>query len=400
MREIDDIWADMQALMDTASAEGRRLTDEELERYQALEAELATVQKDDAARARHRAYNTVVIPAGVPSPTNRPGETEDDGFNAYLRTGHPNADLRPSNAQSTGTGSSGGYMIPDGFLNRIVEVIKTFGGVKNNVETITTETGNPLPFPTNDDTANEATITAESATPASGADVAVGQVQLGAFEFTASGAGGDPVKVPVALIQDSAIDFETFLARKLGTRIGRKMASVAVTGTGTGEPQGVLQGITGQEMGATGGPDYGDLVDLVLSLDEAYWENAKLYMNRSSFGTVVQIEDGANQLIFKQGSMVGNGSPVPSLWIAGQLVPVVLDSAIGNIVGTNGADDNWGIFGNLFEGYIWRMVRDIEILVNPYTSANKRQIEYNAWARADGRQKNLSAYKVIAGFTA
>jgi HK97 family phage major capsid protein len=432
MRTLEEILADMQALIDKPD-----MTADDVVAYLALEQELATVQAAgggepapapgaegdgqaadvvpagapaatmatrtmaSAIRSRHNGYTTVVVPAGRPS--NRQRETVNDGFRAYLRTGKENADLTRTNAQSTGTGTSGGYLIPEdsSFATRLVEVIKTFGGVKRNVDEITTNGGNPLPMPTDDDTANSAVITAESTTPASGADLVLGQVELGAYEFTASGTGGNALAVPIALIQDSAIDFEAYIAKRLGTRIGRKMASSAVTGTGTGEPQGLLAGLTGRELGASAGVDYGDLVDLVMSIDEAYWTNGKLYMNRTSFGTVAQIEDGANQLIFKNNSgMVGpSGEPVPALWIAGQLIPVVLESTFDDITLTNGADNIWGAYGDLTEGYIWRNVRQIEVLVNPYTSANKRQIEYNAWARADGRQKNTSAYATIAGWT-
>lgn len=430
MRTIDEILADMQAIIDRVN-----LTAEDLSAYEALESELvqaqaansptpdesddtapadsgsdsatpaatqaATARRAAAVRQRHADYTRVIVPAGRPSNRQRE-DAESEGFRAYLRTGQPNADLVRSNAQSTGTGSSGGYLIPEdsSMEARITETIKTFGGVKRNVEEITTNGGNPLPMPTDDDTANEATITTEGATPASGADFVLGQVQLGAYEFTASGAGGNALAVPIALIQDSAIDFEVYIAKRLGTRIGRKMARSAVTGTGTGEPQGLLQGLTGRELVA-GGVAYVDLVNLVMSIDEAYWERAKLYMNRASFGTVAQIEDGAGQLIFKQGAMIGpSGEPVPALWIAGMLIPVVLDSTFDDITLTNGADNIWGAFGDLTEAYIWRNVRQIEVLVNPYTSANKRQIEYNAWARADGRQKNSAAYETIAGFTA
>lgn len=432
MRPIEDILADMQALIDKPD-----MTADDIVAYLSLEQELATVQAagsaeptpagetdaTDAAtdvvpaavpaaattaqrtmasaiRARHAGYTAVVVPPGRPS--NRQREAADAGFLAYLRTGRANDDLVRSNAQTTGTGSSGGFLIPEdsSMATRLVETIKTFGGVKRNVDEITTSGGNPLPMPTDDDTANEASITAENVTPASGADVVLGQVELGAFEFTASGASGNALAVPIALIQDSAIDFEAYIAKRLGTRIGRKMARAAVTGTGTGEPQGLLAGLTGRELLASTGVAYGDLVNLVMSIDEAYWTNGKLFMNRASFGTVAQIEDGANQLIFKNGAMVGaSGEPVPALWIGGMLIPVVLESTFDDITLTNGADNIWGAFGDLTEAYIWRNVRQIEVLVNPYTSANKRQIEYNAWARADGRQKNTSAYGTIAGWT-
>jgi hypothetical protein len=46
-----------------------------------------------------------------------------------------------------------------------------------------------------------------------------------------------------------------------------------------------------------------------------------------------------------------------------------------------------------------RAVRDIEILVNPYSRMNYREIEYTAWARMDGTQQNTSAYTAITAAT-
>jgi HK97 family phage major capsid protein len=435
MRPLEDILADMQAIIDKPS-----LTADDVIAYQSLEVELATSQADGSAeptpgaegdtetdtdatdtadvtpvantattqraaaamRARHNAYTRVVVSAGRPS-NRRREDAEAESFRNYLRTGRPNADMTPGpqNAQTTGTGSSGGYTVPEGFRAKIVEVIKSFGGVINDAEQLTTETGNPLPYPTNDDTANEAVVTAENTVPASGADIVFGQVQLSAFEYTASGTGGNALAVPLALLQDSAFDIEGFVARKLGMRLARKMARDAVTGTGSAQAQGVLQGITGREISTA--LSYSDLVDVVMSLDEAYWPGAKWYMNRSSLGTILKLVDGANQLIFKPGTpMLGDANATQisgAIQIGAVLAPVVLDSAFADILLTAGQTVNWGIFGNLSEGYVWRTVRDVEVLVDPYTAVNKRQVQYNAWARADGRQQNISAYKVIAGNT-
>lgn len=440
MRPIDEILADMRALLDGAA--GRDFNDDELESWDKLEAELsaaqavalrtapaggegegdgsgdegdgttasapltpaARAQRSAVVRTRMQAYNTVLVPAGVGRPSNRRRDDDPEraGWLNYLRTGRPNADMQPSNAQTTGTGSSGGFTVPEEFRTKITEVIKSFGGVFNDAEQLRTENGRPMPWPTNNDTGNEGVVAAENTAPGSGADLVFGEVQLGAFEYAASGAGGGALKVPIALVQDSAVDIEAYIAKKLGERIARKMARDAVTGTGTGQAQGILQGITGLEMaGST--LEYADLVDLIMSLDPAYWAGAKWYFNAASFGTIVKLEDGADQLIFKPGvAMLGdtNGTQVSgALQVGPVLAPVVIDNAFGDIVGSNGDDDNWGVFGNLTEGYVWRTVRDIEVLVNPYTSANARQIEYNAFVRADGRQQNTAAYKVAAGHT-
>jgi HK97 family phage major capsid protein len=188
-----------------------------------------------------------------------------DGFRAYLRTGQPNNDLTRSNAQTTGTGSSGGFTVPEEFMQRMVDVIKSFGGVMRNVEVITTQDGRVLPFPSIDDTANTAAQAAENVAPASaGADLVFGEVSLGAYEFNATGAGNTPLAVPRALTQDSAFDIEGLVATKLGQRIGRKMAAEAVNGTNATTPQGILQGITGLELAQSSGVKYSDLVDLVM----------------------------------------------------------------------------------------------------------------------------------------
>jgi HK97 family phage major capsid protein len=125
-------------------------------------------------------------------------------------------------------------------------------------------------------------------------------------------------------------------------------------------------------------------------------------MARASLGSLLKIVDGDNSLIFKPGvAMIGNGGTtvMGSLQVGGILAPVVLDSAMPAITLVAGAGINWGVFGDLTEGYIWRMVRDVEVLVDPYSANDKRQIKYNAWARADGKQKNTAAYKALAGWT-
>jgi HK97 family phage major capsid protein len=435
MRSTDEILADMAALLDGAA--GRDLTDDEINQWETLDTELKASQLAEARsratdtgsgsgdgsepapepapaataaarrhasasiRAQHRAYNTVVVPPGRPASSPRPQDSLDRAFSAYLRTGRPNADMEqlraPQNAQGTGTGSAGGFLVPEGFLNRIVEVVKTFGGVFNDAEQLTTDSGQVLPFPTSDDTGNQAGITPEGGTPSSGSDIVFGQVQLGAYEYTASGASGNALALPIALTQDSAIDIDAFVSRILGRRIARKMAYDAVLGSGAGQAQGVAAK-TADHTTASTTLAYDDLVDIVTGhLDANYWPGAKWYMNQSSFGQVMKLEDASDQLIFRPGLvMIGEGNATA---ISGQiqvgpiLAPVVIDPAFA----TFAASAKWAVFGDMGESYIWRQVRQIEVLVDPYSSANKRQINYNAFVRADGRQKNTVSYALSQG---
>lgn len=90
-------------------------------------------------------------------------------FEQYLRTGVQQAELAEFRAQSEGTNSAGGYLVPQGFRNKLVERMKQFGGIATEAEIITTSEGNLLPYPTVDDTANVGEIVAEGGTFAAGA---------------------------------------------------------------------------------------------------------------------------------------------------------------------------------------------------------------------------------------
>jgi HK97 family phage major capsid protein len=114
-------------------------------------------------------------------------------------------------------------------------VRKSFGGFAAEVETLDTGTARRWSTRAVDDTANLGGITAESAAITSGADLVFGTVTLGAYKYTSAGAGSNlPLRVPVELLQDSAFDVESLVARKLGERIARAQAAHWVTGTGVG----------------------------------------------------------------------------------------------------------------------------------------------------------------------
>lgn len=406
MRTIDEIWADMQALID--SAEGRRLTDDEVARYSALETELEAVQRDDGIRGRHRAYNTVVVPAGVPSPKPGAPESIEDGFRAYLRSAQPNADItelrvggpsdigtvRPSNAQGTDSGPAGGYLVPEGFRTKLVERMKKVGGLAEVAETVTTESGNTLPWPTIDDTANTGEVVDENASGTSGSDLTFGMQDLGAWTYQAGGTSGNALKLPWELMQDSAFDIESMLSRLLGERLGRAFAPHLISGTGVKQPKGILHGVTGLEAaGST--PDYDDLVDLKTQVDVLYWPGSRWLLSQLALGRIWKITDSHGDPIWRpsvQGGALEDGT------LLGH--PITIDNGMPDFVGSSGADDNWIVFGDLSAGYVVRKVRDIAVVVNPWSSASARQNEYTTWMRADGRPQDTNAYKVGAGFTA
>lgn len=398
VRTIEDITADMTNLVD--AAEDRSLTDEEVTQYEGFENELKNVQRTDAIRTRNGAYNSVVVPAGVPSRVSKPNRSDEIvAFENYLRTGIVNQDithLRVTNAQGEGASAAGGFLVPTEFRDKLIEVRKSFGGFIPEAEQLNTSNGSPIEYPTNDDTANTGDITAEAAATASGNDLVFGQVNLGAYKYTSTGAGSNlPLRVSVELLQDSAFDIEALVTRKLGMRINRKQATHAVIGTGVGQPLGILASslTSDKDLDTPDTPDYEDLVELQDMLDEEYEGNAKWLMRKNTWSQLRLLVDlNGRPLIQEQNASI-QGRPTRQLLGA----PVIIDE---NAPLLSAAGDTYPIgYGDFKEAYIWRRVSGLVVVVNPYSRAANGEVEFTAWERADGTVQNRSAYKIMQNNT-
>lgn len=406
---IDEILAAMQAVTD--GADGRMLTDEEVKHYEQLENQLAE-ERTDAVRKRQKQYNAPAaenakIQAAAHVAAPREDNTLDNAFLHYMRTGKGNADIahlavnfagNPRMAQETGADSEGGYLVPEGFRQKLVEVRKAFGGLAAEVDSFSTTSGNTLEYPSLDDTDHQGDITAEESAVSDGDDLEFGTVTLGAFKYTSAGTGtNQPVRVSVELAQDSAFDIQGLVTRALATRIQRKQSDDWVNGGGTTLPFGILHdGLTADvvlESAAT--LTYSELLELEAAVDPAYWQNAQWLMSAATWVSVVKaLEDANDRPLIMPATDGITGRPQRQLLG----YPVVIDQACNNI-SQDGVDGGFALLGDLREAYTIRRVQDFVLVVDPYSRAVNGQVQYHAWERADGVIQNRAAYATIENQT-
>jgi len=390
---VSDILAKMQAILDeNKDTPDAPLSEDQANRYEKLEGELQTARRSEEIQKRNAAYNTVSTKPVVTQATENQDNELERAFEHYLRTGQENSDIVELRAQSEGTTTAGGYTVPQGFRQKLVDRMKAFGGIANAVETVVTSSGNPLEWPTLDDTANLGEIVAENGTFAAGADLVFGTASLGAYKYMAGGASAAPLRVSVELLQDSAFDVSALVANKLGTRIARLQATHLVNGTGSGQPTGLVYGLTGIQAAAnTGALTYADLLKFVHSVDPAYRDNAKWAFNDATLAALQGLVDSTGRpLLSAQNDAITARSGGQSLLG----YPVVIDQAFSNIT-AGSATVNWGAFGDFQEGYVVRRVRDIQVMVNPYSRMAYGQVEFSCWARMDARPQNPFAYVAL-----
>lgn len=389
-----EILAALQGIVDGAAE--RSLTDEEVTRYEELETQLRDADRDEQVRARQAAYATVdrsaVGGVVVPAATD---DTLERAFEAFIRTGVPNADITELRAQSEGSGPAGGYLVPETFRTKVVEAMKAFGGIAGIAETITTTTGAPLPWVTVDDTANVGAIVQEGDTFSSGADLTFGTASLGAYKYRSNGAGTNALRVSLELLQDAAIDVQGLVSRKLGERISRIQATHLATGNGAGQPKGLIHGLTGIEIAADGdGITYNDLVTFIHSIDPAYrGDGCRWAFNDNTLEIIRKMEDATGDPLWRPDS-----SDMATGLGGGTLMgyPVTVDQAMPDFSAASNTQ-NWGAFGNINRGYVIRRVREITLIVNPWSRADYGEVEFSAWSRMDACPQDPNAYVALTG---
>lgn len=390
---VEEILTALQAILDGAKNEegaDRALTEDELSRYEKLEADLVVARKSAEVIKRHAAYKATAIPAVVGGKAPDAEDTVTRAFNEYLRTGNKNIE-GIQRAQGEATGSAGGYLVPEGFRQKMIEKRKAFGGIAENAESISTDSGNPLPWPLNDDVDNLGGIVAEGAvvTTNPNADLVFSTRTLGAYKYGSGGASNLPLKVSWELAQDSAFDLAGFVARKLGERIARAQAADWVVGTGVGEPQGLLSAQGGisaaTAISSNTAPTYADLVTIVHDLDPAYREGAVWVFNDAFLEVLRKMEDTTDRPLFGSlNSWSMEGAPGGSTLLG---FPVIIDQACP----APSAGNSFGFFGNLREAYVIRRVKATTMVTLNELYAVNGQIGYLAWERADGMVQDPNA---------
>jgi len=291
----------------------------------------------------------------------------------FMQTRHMHLADAESRAQGTGaiSGAAGGYTVPEGFWNQIVEATLAFGGIRNaGVFEFSTGTGNDLPIPSNDDTGNVGALITEN-TQVSEQDTAFGQKTMKAWIWTSK-----IIRVSLALLQDSAFDLPAFLARKLGERIGRAQAGYFITGTGSNQPEGILTNITtGHTTVATQTTSltYDDFVNLEHSVDPTYRIRSEYVMSDDALRAARLIKDENGLPIWAPGMVTGVPSTVNGY-------AYTIDNNMPDVV----ASSKPIVFGDLSHYWV-RSVLGVQTLRLDERYADFLQVGFLCFSRLDAR---------------
>lgn len=290
------------------------------------------------------------------------------------------------NTMSTTTGSEGGYTVQPEIGSILIEALKDFGAMRRVAEQISTTQGNDLSYPTSDGTAEEGEIVAQNV-DSTDDDIEFGTVGLNVFKF-----GSKVVTVPIELLQDSNIDVQALVFKRLRERIGRIQNRMFTIGSGVAQPTGIVTAAGVGKVGAAGQVAtviYDDLVDLVDSMDVAYLDGQDpMFMFTQTMRRVIRkIKDTAGRPIWTPGYEAGMTAATPDLLLGYKI-------EINNNVATPAASAKSIVFGAL-EKYMIRDALDITLFkFDDSVFVKKGQIGFMGWARSGGNLLDVNGVKV------
>lgn len=300
-------------------------------------------------------------------------------FNKWLRNGDKALSAQDwqtiRNTMSTTTDTQGGHTVPTEVASSVIDVLKAFGGMRQASTVITTDSGASINYPTSDGTSEVGEIIAENTT-ATAADPSFAVVTLSTYKF-----GSKIIAVPFELLQDSAVDIEGFIARRIAERLGRIQNQMFTTGTGTSQPRGVVTAAALGKTGTTGQTTTviaDDLIDLVHSVDPAYRENGRVafMMNDQSLKVVRKLKDSQNRPLFLPG-YDGLAGPMANTLLG---YPIVINQDVA----TMAANAKSILFGD-FSRYTIRDVMGMTLFRFEDSAYIKLgQIGFLAWMRSGG----------------
>lgn len=291
----------------------------------------------------------------------------------------------------------GGYFIPPEYSNFIIESLVQWSPIRRYARVIKVN-AKEFRIPVQQQAQN-----LETGAPAAGLFETGWTADLGPVTQTDTGLIGlktiptnDLYALPFAtqdMLDDASFDIENYIQTNLAKSIAFAEGKAFISGSGIGQPTGLLTDTTGySSVTPTTGDQFsiGDspnvLIEAYYKLPDFYARNATWLMNRQTIRTVREFVDGNGQYLWTPvyGQTIGFEAPAR---ILDRPYAECIDMAVPTGVGAGG-DPTYPalsvpiLFGDIYSAYVVADRMGIRMLRDPYS--NKPFVEFYTTCRVGG----------------
>ena len=295
-------WDAAKKFLDEKSKDGNFVSGEDAATYDKMEADVVALGAQIDRLERQSLIDAELSKASSQPITNKPsvltgevktGRATDEYKRAFWYGMRNKLSYEVQNALQVGTDSEGGFLAPDEYEKTLVQGLEDEVFFRKLATVIRTSSGDrKIPIVTSKGTA--AWVDEEGAIPES--DDAFGQTSIAAYKLATM------IKVSDELLNDSAFNIESYIAKEFARRIGTKEEEAFFVGDGSGKPTGIFNATGGAETGvtvATANITFDDIMDLFYSLRAPYRNNATWILNDSTVKAIRKLKDANGNYLWQ-----------------------------------------------------------------------------------------------------
>ena len=282
------LWEQAKAFLDEHTQEGR-LSAEDAKTYEQMESEVLTFGKD-IERMERQTILDAELSRSVGQPiTNMPGAALDkdkhgrasDAYRAAMLKALRTNFRQVENVLQEGTDASGGYLVPEEYDKRLIDILSEENVFRTLATTITTSGEHKINIAATKPTA----AWIDEGAQLTFGDATFDQMILDAHKLHVA------VKVTEELLYDEAFNLESYLIEQFGKALGNTEENAFINGDGTHKPKGILS--MGQTSVTTAGDDIkaDELLTFIYTLKRPYRKNAAFLVNDQTLASIRKLKD-------------------------------------------------------------------------------------------------------------
>ena len=299
-------WEAAKAFVETKRDKDGLLSEEDAKTYaemekkvQAYAAEIERMERMEAMEAEmNRPVNTPIVTKPVsdkqmPEKKGRAADAYKVAMLDALRSGFK----RVSNVLQEGVDTDGGYLVPEEYDNRLIDVLDEENIMRKLGTRITTSGEHKI----NIAATKPAASWIEEGGALSFGDATFEQILMDAHKLHVA------IKVTEELLYDNAFGLENYIITQFGKALANAEEDAFLNGDGVGKPLGLFAASGGGQIAETltAAIKADDIINLVYALKRPYRKNASFIMNDKNIAAIRKLKDNNGAYIWQPSAQAG-----------------------------------------------------------------------------------------------
>ena len=295
------VWETAKNFVDTHEDKNGNLSAEDKETYSRMEAEIEeltnSIERQQRAERREQELSKPVNSpiTGKPYKDEPQGEVKtgraSDEYKKAMLTALRSNFRQVSNVLQEGVDADGGYLVPEEYDHRLIDVLTEENIMRGIATKITTSGEHKI----NIAATKPAAAWIEEGEALSFGDATFDQKILDAHKLHVA------IKITEELLYDNAFGLENYIITEFGKALANAEEDAFLNGDGVGKPTGIFDKTKGGEsIGTlTAALKSDDILDLIYKLKRPYRKNASFIMNDATLAQIRKLKDNNGQYLWQ-----------------------------------------------------------------------------------------------------